>query len=255
MIRYIGKCLLIEEEEVEKSKKNKKVERVLVVGDIHFGSVGGVGGIDLNRQKYDEMISELEVVFEKIGKIDKVIILGDLKDEFSSLLKEERYGIVNLFDYLEGKRSEIVVVRGNHDNFLLNIIGKRGYDLKNFYIWRRYCFLHGDSDYKEIYNKEIKVWMMGHLHPAINLREGIKEERYKCFLEGEFKGKKIIILPSFIDVNEGIDVLNFRFEGNLPWKFNFKKFKVRVIGEKEEVFDFGILGRLWKRMNYGEKIQ
>lgn len=239
MISYIGKCLLIE----EKNEGGMR-ERVLVIGDIHLGAVRGVGGIDLNRQKYDEMIEEFDTVFEKIGKIDKIILLGDIKDDFSQLLKDERYGLVNLIDYLEKKCSNIVIIKGNHDNYLLSMVGKRGYELKDFYVWGRYSFLHGDKDFEEIYNREIGIWVIGHLHPAIDLRDGVKEERYKCFLEGEFRGKKIIILPSFVDINEGIDVLDVGFKGNMPWRFNFMKFGVRVIGENGEVLDFGRLGKI-----------
>ena len=107
--------------------------------------------------------------------------------------------------------------------------------------------MHGDADFSDINKNEIKVWVMGHLHPAISLREDVKEERYKCFLEGEFKGKKVVILPSFIDINEGVDVRLFGvMKSNLAWKINFKKFRVWVVGENEQVLEFGILDRIRK---------
>lgn len=242
MIRYRRKCLLIEEGE----GRNK--ERALVVGDIHLGAIGKIGGVNVERQRYYEMIKELDNVFDGIGKVDKIILLGDLKDKFSGLEEEERYNIVNLFDYLEEKCKEIVVIRGNHDNYLLNILKYRGMGSYIFYIWKEYCFLHGDKDFAEIYDKEIKYWVMGHLHPAVSLREGTKTERYKCFLEGEFKMKKIIILPSFSEIGEGVDVLEVwgRSENNLAWNFDLGKFRVKIIGEKLEVLDFGKVSVLAK---------
>lgn len=248
MVLYLGKCLLIEEESDRGGKEGKKKkERVLVIGDIHLGAIGEVGGVNLEVERYNEMIKELDSVFEKVGKMDKIILLGDLKDDFSRLKQEERYGLVNLFDYLEEKCKEIVVIRGNHDNYLLGILKYRRIEICDYYIWKKYCFLHGDGDFSDIYGEEIGVWVMGHLHPAISLREDVKEERYKCFLEGEFKGKKVVILPSFIDINEGVDVrLISVMKSNLAWKFNLKNFKVWVVGEGEGVLDFGVLDKIKK---------
>jgi metallophosphoesterase superfamily enzyme len=87
------------------------------------------------------------------------------------------------------------------------------------------------------------------LHPAIDLIGGGKKERYKCFLEGEYKRKKIIILPSFFDVNEGINIYDFMERSEMVWKFNLKKFIVMVVGENLETFDFGKLSRLRNAVN------
>lgn len=255
MIKYIGKCLLIEKESDEGRKESEeggkegkeKKERVLVIGDIHLGAIREIGGVNLELERYNEMIKDLDSVFEKVGTVYKIILLGDLKDDFSRLKQEERDSLVNLFDYLEEKCKEIIVIRGNHDNYLLGILKYRDIEIYNYYIWKEYCFLHGDEDFSDIYKNEIRVWVMGHLHPAISLREDVKEERYKCFLEGEFKGKKVIILPSFIDINEGVDVrLIGVLKSNLAWKFNLKNFEVKVVGERMDVFDFGVLDKIRK---------
>ena len=246
MIKYIGKCLLIEKEK----------EKVIVIGDVHLGAGREIEGINIGGEMEKEMIEELELVFDRIisdgagGKgeiVDKIVLLGDLKNEFSHLMKEEKYGLVNLFDYLEEKCKEIIIIRGNHDNYLLQFLEKRGIKIYDYYFWNEYCFLHGDKDYKEIYDKEIRVWIMGHLHPAISLREGVKAEKYKCFLKGKFKGKEIVILPSFADINEGIDVSFFeQNESWLAWRFDLKKFEVKIVGEKNEVLDFGVLSKIKK---------
>ncbi len=234
-IEFIGKCLLI----------NENNENVLVIGDIHLGFMNEkVHGIDIEGKIFDEMIEEFDCVFGKVGEVDKIILLGDLKHSFSSLSREERNGLVNLLDYLAKKGREIIVIRGNHDNYLLNITSKRKMKVKDYFLWKKYCFLHGDRDFKEIYDERVKVWVMGHLHPAIDLKENGKKERYKCFLEGEYKKRKVIILPSFFDFNEGINMSELIGENRLVWNFDLKKFSVRVIGDKLEVLDFGKLRRL-----------
>ncbi len=235
-VKYIGKCLLIENEEAGKRDK------ILVIGDIHIGAFGKIGGVDISKRMYDEMISDFEEIFERIEKVEKVVILGDLKHEFSGLTLEERYGLVNLFDYLDKKCKKIEIIKGNHDNYLLEIVNKRKYIIREYLLLEKYCFLHGDKDFSEIYKKKIKFWIMGHLHPAVSLRDGVKVEKYKCFLEGKYRDKKIIILPSFSGIGEGIDVVNN--QSNLAWKFNLMNFRVKIMGENLEVLDFGKVGDL-----------
>ena len=115
-------------------------------------------------------------------------------------------------------------------------------NLVDWYVWKEYCFLHGDRDFEEIYDKKIKYWIIGHAHPAITLREGTKAEKYKCFLVGSYSGKNVIVLPSFFPATEGSDP---RDDGmNLAWPFNLGSFEVKVIGENLDVLDFGPLRRI-----------
>jgi uncharacterized protein len=102
--------------------------------------------------------------------------------------------------------------------------------------------VHGNRDFPEIHEKRVKVWVMGHAHPAVKLSDGVKAEKYKCFLEGRFKGKKIIILPSFFPLVEGSDPREI-YTG-LAWNFKIEKFKVRAVGESLEVLDFGELRKI-----------
>ncbi len=240
MIQYIGKCLLIEE-----GQREKKKEKVLVAGDIHLGFGGGkIGGIDIDKQLFDSVIVDFEKIFKKIGRADKIMLLGDLKHGFSGLGEGERYGLVNLFDYLDKKCGKIIAIKGNHDNYLMNITKRRGIRVCDFYIWNNYAFVHGDRDFPILYKNEVKVWVMGHLHPIISLKDGAKQENYKCFLEGGYRNKKIIILPSFIDVGGGFDIRNANIENNLAWNFHLDRFIIKIVGEDDKVLDFGKLGNL-----------
>ena len=70
----------------------------------------------------------------------------------------------------------------------------------------------------------------------------MKSERYKCFLVGKCVGKKVIIVPSFFGISEGVDPRN-EWEDSV-FDFNFNKFDVFVVGEKLEVLSFGKLSKL-----------
>jgi metallophosphoesterase superfamily enzyme len=55
--------------------------------------------------------------------------------------------------------------------------------------------------------KGIKTIIIGHEHPAVSIHEGVRTELFKCFLKGKFKGRILIVQPSFNLVTEGTDVL------------------------------------------------
>ena len=237
-ISYIGKCLLIEENKI----------KALVVGDLHLAHVGGmgVGGVKLVDEVWSGMIKEFDDVFndERIGgKVDYIVLLGDLRSGFGRLQDDERNEIGRLIDYLGGKCDEVIVIKGNHDNYVVSVLASRGIENRETWKWNGYLFVHGDKGIESGKMEDVECIVMGHMHPAIVLEEGAKREKYKCFLVGNVRGKKVIILPSFIDVNEGIDVLGLIDEENV-WGWDLRKFEVMVVGEGLEVMSFGKLGKL-----------
>lgn len=234
-IEYIGKCLLLEE----------KGKKVLVVGDLHFGFEEALNnsGVFVVRKMFEEVKKEFEEVFEKIGKTDKVVLLGDVKHEFGRISSQEWKEILGLVDYFKEKCDELVVVKGNHDVMLSGLLKKKEVRFEKYYIWSdKVGFVHGDEDFSDIWNEKIELVVVGHAHPAVKIGNNVRKEKYKCFLEGKFKGKKLIIVPSFFDINEGSDLREY--DSGLVWKINFGKFNVKVVGEKLEVMDFGKLEKV-----------
>jgi len=242
-IKFVGKTLLIERN-YERNEKKGRVERILVIGDLHlgFGEIMRISGVDVGKQMFDEMISEMNEVFGEIGNVDKIILLGDIKHDFGRILKQEWGDVAKIIDYLKEKCKKLILIKGNHDTTLLPIARKKRLRVWNLYLWNGFCFTHGDSDYKEIWNKKIRYVVVGHGHPAIKLKEkrGAKVEKYKCFLVGKGKsGKKMIVVPSFAEYYVGSDPR----EGEviLAWDVDFSDFDVYVVGEHLEVLNFGKL--------------
>ena len=244
-VEFIGKCLFVE-------SAGKKRERILVIGDLHFGygEVLEESGIALPTSLLSDVKKELDIIFDKLAdekkKIDKIVLLGDLKHEFGRVSREEWRDVSGFLEYLSDKCKEIVIVKGNHDVIIEPITRKKAVKVVEYLIAGECCFLHGDSDFLEASGKGIKIWVVGHAHPAIVIREskGVKAEKYKCFLDGKFKGKRVIIVPSFFPFMEGSDVRDFDL--GLAWKFNFGDFEVRVVGVGSDlkVLDFGKLKNL-----------
>ena len=238
-IRYVGKALLVEE--------NGK--RVLALGDLHFGFNEAIqeSGYLVDGQMYNEIIGDVERIFERVGRVDEIVLVGDLKHVFGGILKEEWGNIVNFIRFLKEKCDKIVVVKGNHDVALggiMKMVGKINIEVVDYYIARGVCYIHGNRDFKEIYNEKIKMWVIGHGHPAVWVGDKIRKEKYKCFLAGRYCGREIIILPSFFPFSEGTDAREQ--ELGLAWEFEVRKFKVLVV-DGLDAMDFGELGKMEKK--------
>lgn len=234
MIKYIGKSLLIEH----------RGARVLVVSDLHLGynEVLRRGGVLLPGNIYASIKKDLEEIFTAIGRVDRVVLLGDLKHEFGMILREEREEIANLITYLRTQCGAITIIKGNHDVLLSYLAENAFVSVCDYFLWEGFCFVHGDKDFPFLYDSAVTHWIVGHAHPAISLQEGSKIEKYKCFLAGTYKRKNIIIVPSFFSVNEGTDPREFDL--GLAWKFALNQFSVYIVGEHLEVLSFGKLSQI-----------
>ncbi|MDP1695620.1 MAG: metallophosphoesterase [archaeon] len=236
MICYLGKTLLIEE----------KGKKIIVIGDLHLGMGEALrdSGVLIEIDMIGSMIKGLDEVFKKTGKVNEIVLLGDIKHYFGKIVKEEWNDVLKLFDYLKEKCGKIIVIRGNHDVLIKPIAKKAEIEVGEFYCIGKYCFVHGDKDCDEIWDKKIEYVVIGHGHPAVKLQEGVKIEKYKCFLEGKYRGKNWIIVPSFSEYSIGSDPREN--EVITAWNLPFERFKVRIVGEKLEVFNFGRLSLLKK---------
>lgn len=229
--RFYGKSLLVEAE-------NK---RLLVMSDLHLGFEESLrsSGVFVPTNLVAETRKELEYMLAHIKPIDEIIILGDLKHMFGFAMRREGREVFDILDLMLECCARLILIRGNHDPGIEFIAQQRNLEVHDVYRVGSYAFTHGDRDFDVLYEKEIHTWVVGHAHPAISLHEGAKEERYKCFLEGMYKGKKVIVLPSWISVNEGIDV---RCDDlGLAWPLDTWKMHVWVVGEGINVLNFGLL--------------
>lgn len=193
--------------------KNKALwirkEKLLVIGDLHLGYEESLNeqGVSIPRINFEELLNEIKKLLKLKPK--KVILLGDLQHEFGKIFAEERENLFRLIKTLN-KSSDLVVIRGNHDKMVGPILKNEKIIFRDSYFIKDFCFLHGNFIPKNKDFKKAKIIFMGHEHPAIELNDGIKKEKYKCFLSGNYKNKKLIVLPSFFSI-VGTDVLIGKF--------------------------------------------
>ncbi|MFH1307230.1 MAG: metallophosphoesterase [archaeon] len=234
---FIGKALLIN-------------DRILAIADIHLGYEENLTekGVLLPRGEHlKETIKDLGEIFSGLKKrgikLDKIVIVGDLKHQFGKISGQEWSETLELISFLEKNCKKVILVKGNHDNILGPIAYKKKLKIEDFYVEEEVAFLHGHKEYKEIEDKKIKLVVCGHFHPAIMISDKYKKETYKCFLEGGWIGKKVVILPSFIHFVMGKEMLFMDlvrgFSSEFSLKLKLENFNVQIIGDK--VYDFGKL--------------
>jgi len=239
-IRYLDNSLLINDE-------------ILVLTDFHIGYEEYLFGKYIPiRIQYDEIIKNLDEIFSNLKKehvkLKEIVILGDLKHEFGDISDSEWRETLSLLDHFLGKCDKIVLIKGNHDNILGPIARKRDVELKEFHIIDEICFLHGDKWIKEC--DKCNIVIMGHLHPAVTLNDSYKKEKFKCFLNGKWKGRDVYVLPSFVPLVFGYDFMDHnRLEKGFSMIDNkdFKNFEVIIYDKKDnKEYNFGKLGKLMK---------
>jgi len=217
---------------------------ILAMGDLHFGYESMLKGqgvmLPFNQlvNTEEEVDKIIQVIKSRNYNLNKIILLGDIKHHFK-FEKSEKFEVRNFLRFLEQylPQNKIILIKGNHEKFELD---NREY--KDYHIEGDIIFVHGDKSFPEILDKKINTIVMGHTHPAVTLKEGVKKEKYKCYLIGKWKNKELIILPSFIPLIAGTEISNDYRSKNFAIisKKEMQKFKVFVVGKKR-VLEFGKL--------------
>jgi len=212
-------------------------EKTLVISDLHIGLEESLNkrGILIPRFQFNDLINKLKLIFDKV-KVDRIIFNGDLKHEFGEISRQEWNNLLNLFDFLNDK--EIIIIKGNHDPILNPIVKKRSLKLVERYDLDIFSILHGDK----ILDNLNKIIIIGHEHPAISLKKGIRSEKYSCFLKGKYKNKILIVMPSFNLMTYGTDILKEKLLS--PFLDNLNNFEVFIVEENEKLSNPLYFGRV-----------
>ena len=216
--------------------------KTIIFNDLHMGYEDALRskGVLLPKFALKDTIKRLESISEKAGPIDRVVINGDLKHEFGRINRQEWSDTLKLIDFILTKSKTISIIKGNHDPSLGPVAEKRGIHILPCLILDGILIIHGDELPKAI-APNIKTIIIGHEHAAIRLRDGSRNELFKCFLLGSFQKKNLIVCPSFHLLHEGTDVLS----GNHLSPFldaDMSAWKVWIVAD--DFYSFGTLGKL-----------
>lgn len=221
-----------------------KRENAVAFSDLHLGYEGMMNaqGIFLPRVNFTEIRKSLEKVFSRTGRVDKIIINGDLKQEFGQITQQEWKEVLDMLQFLAENCNELVLIKGNHDKTLGPIATWHGVKIVEDYFLEKekVLFVHGDKIPSAEKLEKAKTIVIGHEHPCVTISDGVKRETYKCFLAGKYKTKNLVILPSMCQVQLGHDVT--REEALSPLVKNMGSF--RVFAVEDRVYEMGKLKEL-----------
>ena len=181
---------------------------LLVISDLHLGFEGIMSeqGVYLPKVQFKKIMDLMEKIIQK-RKAESLLILGDLKHEFSETTYHEFKEVSDFLIFAKRNFKRVIVIKGNHDNFIIYVTKKHGVELYDDLKLDKFYFTHGHKDL-DLRKKDFEFLIIGHEHPSIALFDEIgNREKVKCFLYGKLnKGKKIIVMPAMSYFAYGTDV-------------------------------------------------
>jgi len=211
--------------------------KILIIGDLHMGLEDNLvnAGVFIPKFHFKELLERIKKIVEKTSP-KTIIINGDLKHEFGKISNEEWRNVLKIIDFLSAK-SNLVLIKGNHDNILGPIARKRKVEVRDYFAYKKFYVCHGHKIPQDQNFKNSKTIIIGHEHPAITIDDSIRRETFKCFLLGKFKNKNLLVIPSFNLLTEGTNILREKLLS--PFLKKIDEFEVFVVGDK--IYDFGKL--------------
>jgi putative SbcD/Mre11-related phosphoesterase len=176
-----------------------KDEGTVVVSDLHVGyeSVLEDSGLHLPRIQTEAMRDSLLDIIDRFSP-ERFLLLGDLKHEFSRNLAQEWSEARRILGTLQD-HGEVIIVRGNHDNYLAAIASKLGVRMVEEHVAAGIYFAHG---HLPNHNRPL---VMGHEHPSVRLFDSVGAYvKLPCFVH--FELERILIMPAFSPLAAGTDI-------------------------------------------------
>jgi hypothetical protein len=211
--------------------------KAVVIADSHIGYEESLQkqGVMVPMLQFKDILKRLERIFSS-AEVEQIIFNGDIKHEFGTISRQEWKETFELLDFLQ-KFGKVTLIKGNHDTILGPLAMRKNLGIKDHIVLGDVFITHGHNLFE--IPKGIKTVVIGHEHPAVTLKEGGRYEKFKCFLAGKYKRKRLIVLPSLLQVVEGTDIL--KGEILSPYlKQKLGNFDVYIV-ENNEVYSFGKL--------------
>lgn len=232
-------------------------ENVLLASDIHLG-------LEDQREKIGMHIpgpifeKVLECILTPVKSLGckRIIILGDVKHEFGRPSEAEWYTVKKFVKSLRGLDCELEVVKGNHDNYIVQVLKELNVKLHDPSLrLGRFYLTHGHNDVEDDF-KDAEHIFMGHEHPAISIKDdvGIKH-RFKAFLSGRIKKWSVTVLPSISPLSYGNpmnEIQQSQFMAPLLRKYGVDNFVPYLIEIGKTVKKFPEMKHLTTRQTFIE---
>ena len=208
----------------------------VVIGDLHLGYERALEGegIYLPRVNTSSIKDSLNRIICRYEP-ERIVLLGDIKHDFARAPYECRLEVTKVIRMLAAA-AEVVVVKGNHDNFLENILSDMRMDVLDHTDIAGFRLEHGHID------SGVRPVIIAHEHPSVRISDGMNGSvKLQCFLHSADDG--IVVIPPFSPFSSGTDLAGEGFMSDACKKGNMDKASVYGVSEIG-VIKLGLLGDL-----------
>jgi len=175
-----------------------------IIGDLHLGYERALEGegIYLPRVNTNSMRDSLNRIICTYEP-KRIVLLGDIKHDFTRAPYECKMEVTKIINMLSAA-AEVIIVKGNHDNFLQNIISDTGVKVLDFKDIAGFRLEHGHIDSGK------RPVIIGHEHPSVRISGALSGSvKIQCFLHSEEAG--VLVIPPFSPFSSGSDLSSEEF--------------------------------------------
>jgi len=167
----------------------------LVLADIHLGYEDAMAstGVFLPRLQLRMALETLDYSLRMLQYKPRLVIAGDLKHVFERLTRQERIEIAKFLRRATEATSEVVLVRGNHDTFVLPLLRTLGVELVEdcLHLSGGVYVAHGHKRP----SCEFDLIVIGHEHPSLSVTVGGARAKLSIMLKVPLeRGSEALVL-------------------------------------------------------------
>lgn len=171
----------------------------VVLGDLHLGYEKALEeeGMYIPRMNTDSIRDSLNKVICRYEP-ERIVLLGDIKHDFKRTRNECHDEVCTIVNMLRDA-ADTIVVKGNHDNYLQNILSDLGMNATDYVDMCGFRMEHGHVDSGK------RPVIIGHEHPSVRITGSVSSGmKLQCFLHMKKDG--IIVIPPFSPMSAGTDL-------------------------------------------------
>lgn len=170
-----------------------------VIGDLHLGYESALEeeGMFIPRINTESIRDSLNRIIDDYEP-ERIVLLGDIKHDFKRSSYQAREDVRSIIKLVE-EAAEAVVIKGNHDNFLQNILSGLGVTALDHIDIIGFRLEHGHVD------SGVRPVIIGHEHPSIRIPGELSGSmKLQCYVWAEKEG--VIVIPPFSPFASGNDL-------------------------------------------------
>lgn len=170
-----------------------------VIGDLHLGYESALEeeGMFIPRINTESIRDSLNRIIDDYEP-ERIVLLGDIKHDFKRSSYQAREDVRSIIKLVE-EAAEAVVIKGNHDNFLQNILSGLGVTALDHIDIMGFRLEHGHVD------SGVRPVIIGHEHPSIRIPGELSGSmKLQCYVWAEKEG--VIVIPPFSPFASGNDL-------------------------------------------------